>query len=138
MNQFGLSLRPRSENRRTLIQSLNSLFHFQGQPGRSSIARVERAHSYRARSASRRTARLPFPFIEGRARSQEVDCRSRIEALSSFTGKSLAFRGLPFENLPFLAVSGRRKLTLIDHSEREKNLVCLWPQIYALEPKGEE
>ena len=30
-----------------------------GQPGRSSIARVERAHSYRARSASRRTTRLP-------------------------------------------------------------------------------
>ena len=32
-----------------------------GWPGRSSIARVERAHSYRARSASRRTTRLPFP-----------------------------------------------------------------------------
>src|ERR1700752_3960632 len=38
------------------------LFHFQGQPGRSSIARVERAHSYRARSASRRTTRLPYPL----------------------------------------------------------------------------
>ena len=37
----------------------NSPIHFQGWPGRSSIARVERAHSYRARSASRRTARLP-------------------------------------------------------------------------------
>ena len=39
-----------------------SLLHFQGRPGRSSIARVERAHSYRARSASRRTTRLPYPF----------------------------------------------------------------------------
>ncbi len=41
-------------------QSFNSPVHFEGQPGRSSIARVERAHSYRARSASRRTTRLPF------------------------------------------------------------------------------
>ena len=32
--------------------------------GRPSIARVERAHSYRARSASRRTARRPFPTSE--------------------------------------------------------------------------
>ena len=39
----------------------NSPFQFQGWPGRSSIARVERAHSDRARSASRRTTRLPFP-----------------------------------------------------------------------------
>ena len=40
-------------------QYFNSLVHFEGQPGRSSIARVERAHSYRARSASRRTTGLP-------------------------------------------------------------------------------
>ena len=46
---------------------LNPLFHFRGQPSRSSIARVERAHSYRARSASRKTIRLPFPSFGGRA-----------------------------------------------------------------------
>ena len=39
----------------------------QGWLGRSSIARVERAHSYRARSASRRTTRLPIPSFGGRA-----------------------------------------------------------------------
>ena len=43
-------------------QGRSSYYSFsKGWPGRSSIARVERAHSYRARSASRRTTRLPFP-----------------------------------------------------------------------------
>src|SRR6185295_11307564 len=41
------------------------IFLFTGWPGRSSIARIERAHSYRARSASRRTTRLPRPFFRG-------------------------------------------------------------------------
>jgi hypothetical protein len=53
-------------------------FHFQGQPGRSSIARVERAHSYRARSASRRTTRLPFltSWLPAAANSSLCVCRS--------------------------------------------------------------
>src|SRR4249920_2942643 len=46
---------------------LNPLLHLNGWPARSSIARVERAHSYRARSASRRTTRLPVPSFGGRA-----------------------------------------------------------------------
>jgi len=36
---------------------------YKGWPGRSSSARVERAHSDRARSASRRTTRLPCLFF---------------------------------------------------------------------------
>jgi len=38
---------------------------FRGQPGRSSSARVERAHSYRAGSASMRTTRLAPSFLAG-------------------------------------------------------------------------
>ena len=52
---------PKSETR--LVPSkAAAVFHTisKGWPGRSSIARVERAPSERARSASRRTTRLPF------------------------------------------------------------------------------
>jgi hypothetical protein len=48
-------------------------FPSQGQLGRSSSARVERAHSYRARSASRRTARPAHPILRPRvARAQKI------------------------------------------------------------------
>ena len=43
------------------IPSSCSRLSLEGWAGRSSSARVERAHSDRARSASRRTTRLPFP-----------------------------------------------------------------------------
>ena len=49
-----------SPSKRSIQARLLSL---QGEPGRSSMARVERAHSDRARSASRRTTRLPAPFF---------------------------------------------------------------------------
>jgi len=49
----------RASNKIVLLPS-SLAFLFKGWPGRSSIARVERAHSDRARSASRRTIRLPF------------------------------------------------------------------------------
>ena len=39
---------------------ISLILFFTGQLGRSSNARVERAHSYRARSASKRTTKLPI------------------------------------------------------------------------------
>jgi hypothetical protein len=57
------------------VRSFNSPLHFQGQTGRSSIARVERAHSYRARSAStgEQQATLPF-FFSFPPTSPSPDC----------------------------------------------------------------
>ena len=63
----------------------NPARHFQGSPGWSMIARVERAHSYRARSAGRRTTRRPFPTYSAdrtpsppdRSNPARVDDRSR-------------------------------------------------------------
>ena len=47
-----------------------------GWPGRSSSARVERAHSDRARSASRRTTRLPsHPHLQFSGLPRTLNCR---------------------------------------------------------------
>jgi hypothetical protein len=67
-----------------------------------------------------------------------MDLRSLLEVLNRFKGRPPVIRGFPFENLLFLTASDRRKLTLIDHSKREKDFVCVWPQSIDLEPKGEE
>jgi hypothetical protein len=60
---LSLPRQPLSPGTRLVPGKAAAVFHSisKGWPGRSSIARVERTPSERARSASRRTTRLPFP-----------------------------------------------------------------------------
>ena len=81
-------------------------FFFKGWPGRSSIARVERAHSYRARSASRRTTRLPFSshaLREHRRSSTSIPSFDQRVALAR-PGTLLRIAGRTFA-LPCIALS---------------------------------
>jgi len=64
--------RPSSEAPSQIISPISSVFLFTGRPGRSSNARVGRAPSERARSASRRTARPPIPPSEGALREHRM------------------------------------------------------------------
>ena len=62
---LSLPRQPLSPGTRLVPGKAAAVFHpiSKGWPGRSSIARVERAPSERARSASKRTTRLPFPSL---------------------------------------------------------------------------
>jgi hypothetical protein len=81
---LSLPRQPLSPGPRLVPGKAAAVFHpiSKGWPGRSSIARVERAPSERARSASRRTTRVPFPSFFSILLENEQAVRHMADGLS--------------------------------------------------------